>query len=313
MNQSQKQFLINWFRGWLPQEPLMRCQATPSTTRPISTTRANIQNTAITLTLIFGLLASFFVLPSSWIKEVLITIVIICGLVYVLGRRQPKIKRSVIKALVPVMIFALCFTGVEFCLFQYAGYPPTYTSDPKASLTRESMLNASVVDIVQKLEQSPAFSLLKLEYGDGIRFYQMFIDSWKGGSIRVDFISEDTKHVYQFSSNNGDQYHLWVSQSGDSFPSSHYRLTGVSMQSLQQIDTIGLDGFYDQAIAIAQNKTANLPTIDALHMNLAYNGEKGLAVQVIGYHVATSENGSMTVDEVLVSSFRPNAELQYTH
>lgn len=265
------------------------------------------------LTLLFGLLATFFVLNPSWIKNLLMIAAVICGLVYLAGRRRPRIKHIAKNALVPVMIFALCFTGVEFCLFQYAGYPATYITDPKASLTRESMLNASVVEIVQKIEQSPAFSLLEFEYGDGIRFYQLFMDSWEGGSIRVDFISEDTKHVYQFSSSDGDQYRLGVSQSGDFFPSSHYRLTDVSMQSLEQIDTIGLGWYYDQAVVIAQNKTSNLPTIDSLHMNLAYNGEKGLSVQVIGYHVTTSESGGMTVDEVLVSSFRPNTELQYTH
>lgn len=308
MNQEQKQFIINWFRGWLPQEPRLPHQAASPTTKPINTTHANILNTAVSLTLVFGLLASFFLLTPSWIKYILITIAIISGLVYVVGRRRPRVKRVVIKALVAVMIFALCFASVEAYLFSNAGYPPTYSTDPKASLTRESMLNASVVDMVQKIEQSPAFNLLKLEHGDRIRFYQMSLDTWRGGSIRVDFVTEDGTYLFQFTSSNGYQYRLSVFPHRGSL--INYKPADATAQTLRQIDSLGLNWYYNQAIAVAENRTANLPTIDSLTVNLAV-GDEGLSIQVIGYHVTVSESGGISGHGVLISSFKPNGELQH--
>jgi hypothetical protein len=310
MNQNQKQFIINWFRGWLPQEPRLRHQAAPSTTKPANRARANILNTAVSLFLVFGLFTSFFLLASSLLKDALITIVIICGLVYVFGRRRPGIKRAVIKALVPVMIFALCFTGVEVCLFQYAGYPPTaYATDPKTSLTRESMLNASVVEIVQGIEQTPAFNLLKLQYGDKIWFNQMSLDSWQGGEITVTFISEDGPYRFQFVSSDGNQYRAHTYSSGLGV-FSEYESISLTARSLEQIDSLGLRQFYNTALAVAENKTESLPTVDSVTIVLT-PGDNGLSVQVIGRHVTVSESGVMAVDDVLYSSFRPNAELQY--
>jgi ABC-type multidrug transport system fused ATPase/permease subunit len=311
MNQDQKQFLINWFRGWLPQEPRLRQQVASPTTKPINTTRANILNSAVSLTLVFGLLASFFLLTSSWIQEVLITIAIISGLVYVLGRRRPRIKRAVIKALIPVMIFALCFTGVEVCLFWNASYPPTYSAaDPKISLTLGSMLNSSVVEIVQKIEQTQAFNLLKLEYGDRIRFSQMSMDSWQGGEIQVTFVSENGRYQFQFDSSDGSQYRVHVYSHNTPFFNAYGPSNTTIVQSLEQIDSLGLSQFYNKAVANAENKTASLPAVNSVTIALT-PGDNGLTVQVIGYHVEFSESGGMTVDNVFHSSFRPNAELQY--
>lgn len=308
MNQDQKQFVINWFRGWLPQEPYLPHQATAPTTKPINAAKANILYTAVSLIVVFGLLASFFLLATSWIKSVIITIAIICGLVYIVGRRRPRIKQAVIKALVPVMIFALCLTSVQGYLFWNAGYPPTYSSvDGKASLTRESMLNSSVVGIVQDIEHSPTFSLLKLMYGDDIRFYQMYLESsLPGGSIRVDFLSGDSKYFFEFSSSDGNQYHLYVSPHNRLLFADDYNST----QALQQIDSLGLSWFYNQAITLAENKTANLPTINVVDVNVV-QGDNGYFVQVIGYHETVSKSGGINGEGVLVSSFRSNGELRY--
>jgi hypothetical protein len=256
------------------------------------------------------LLASFFLLASSWIKGVFTTIALICGLVYIIGRHRPRIKRSVIKALVPVMIFALCFTGVEVCLFWNADYPPTYApTDPKASLTMESMLNCSVAEIVKEIEHTPAFSLLKIEHGDGIKFSQMSLDSYQGGLIQVTFVSKDDHYQLKFETSDGSQYRVYVSST--SVPVfNRYGSSNTAIDSLEQIDALGLSQFYNEAVANAMNKTVSLPTVNSVAIALT-PGENGLAVHVSGYHVEFSNSGGIIVDSVLDSSFRPNAELQY--
>ena len=306
---NRKLVVVNWLRGWLPQEPYLPHQTAPSTTKPANATKANILYTAVSLIAVFGLFASFFLLASSWIKDVLITTAIIGGLVYVVGRRRPRIKRGVIKALVPVMIFALCLTSVQVYLFWNAGYPPTYsTADHKITLTRDSMLNSSVVEIVQEIEKSPTFSLLKLLYGDNIRFDQLFMDSYKTGSIRVDFVSEDGKYYYQFSSSDGNQYHLSVSpHKGLLFVDDSANQT---TQAIEQIDALGFNWYYNQAILIAENRTSNRPTLDTVNVNVV-RGDDGLSVQVIGYQVTVSESGGINGQGVLISSFKPNGELNW--
>jgi amino acid transporter len=278
------------------------------TAKPIRQTRLNILNAAALLILISGLLVSFFILSSSWIKYTLMATAVICGLVYLATRRRPRIRRVVRNTLVPVMIFALCFASVEVYLFWNAGYPPTYSADPKATLTTQSMLNASVVELVQKIEQSPAFSLLKLEHSDKIKFYQMSLDAWRSGSIRVDFVTEDGTYLFQFSSSNGNQYRLSILPHRG--PLINYKSADAAAQTLIQIDSLGLNWYYNQAIAIAENRTADLPTIDSLTVNLAV-GDEGLSVQVIGYQVTVNESGGVNGHGVLISSFEPNGDLRY--
>jgi hypothetical protein len=64
-----------------------------------------------------------------------------------------------------VLIFGIAFGSFESYVFWNAGYPPTYSpSKPKVTVSMQTMVNASLTEIVHGIEQSSAFSLLKLEH-----------------------------------------------------------------------------------------------------------------------------------------------------
>jgi hypothetical protein len=51
-------------------------------------------------------------------------------------------------------------------LFQNAVYPSTYSpSELNVTLTMQTVLNASLSEIIEGIEQSATFSLLKIEHG----------------------------------------------------------------------------------------------------------------------------------------------------
>jgi hypothetical protein len=206
------------------------------------------------------------------------------------------------------MVCIIVFTAVETYMFWNAGYPPTYSrADPKTTLTMQSMLNASVLEIVQDIEQNPTFSLLKLEHNGEFKFHSMtFTPTDVGGYLEVNFFCEEDSTYAHFFSGNGNQYRLTVWHSDLTYP--YNQSSNVAQEFLRQIDQVGLGGFYDQTIELANNKTANLSLIDTLNLNIVYRSGEWV-VQVIGHH----NDGSIFGEDVIVSSFQPNGELIGIH
>ncbi|HSV49209.1 MAG TPA: hypothetical protein VLH35_02750 [Candidatus Acidoferrales bacterium] len=306
-------FLRNRIRGWFPQEPLIRSQAPATPIKPINAW-INSLNAVSSLIIAIGALCAFAVLHPSWIKNYVLLIAIIAGLAYLVAHRRPRARRIIKNMLVPVMIFTLCFTAVEVFMFWNAGYPATFSpSEPNVTLSMQGLLNASVVDIVKGIEESATFNLLKFEHGNDIMFESMILtpagNGNKGGYISVDFNSKKSEQYIHFYSGNGHQYSLQVSP--DERQIIHYTSIQEIEHSLRQIDSLGLSWFYNQAIKIAENRTANVPTVDSLTVNLVFQdtstGYEGLIVQIIGYHQTTDTNW----ENVLISAFQPDGELIY--
>jgi len=294
---KSKQDLGSRIRGWFPQDPLIRRHALP-TTKPTKRPLAFSLNEAATVIIVLGATIPFVLLSNSWIKNWLVTLTFLLGLAYMIMRRHNYTgRRSLKKALVALMAFALCFTIVEVSLFYNAGYPAIYSSaTPENILTKESMLNVSTTEILEEIQQSPAFSLLKLEHSGQIKFESLTLSTWQN-AVRANFCSEDGKQSFQFSSQDGSQYHLSV------LSNSGYN-KGIQLeeaeQASKQIDTIGLVTFYNK---IRANST--IPSLETLTINLVVRSTStydGLIVQIAGYH----QQGEIAT---VISSFQPNGEL----
>jgi hypothetical protein len=127
-----------------------------------------------------------------------------------------------------------------------------------------------------------------------------------GGYLEVNFFCEEDSTYAHFFSGNGNQYRLTVWHSDLTYP--YNQSSNVAQEFLRQIDQVGLGGFYDQTIELANNKTANLSLIDTLNLNIVYRSGEWV-VQVIGHH----NDGSIFGEDVIVSSFQPNGELIGIH
>jgi hypothetical protein len=292
-------------RGWFPQEPHLHTQQTTPKTK--TQTITNTLGSYSPAVIVIGIVCWFAVLSDSWIQIAGFIGTAVVFAAYVLSRRNLSLRRVIRNTWTIAMVCIIVFTAVETYMFWNAGYPPTYSqADPKTTLTMQSMLNASLLQIIQNIEQSPTFSLLKMEHGE-FEFYSLqFTPTDVGGYLEVNFFCEGDSTYAHFFSGNGNQYRLTAGHSDLIFP--YIQPSNFTQQSLRQIDQVGLRGFYDQAIELANNKTANLSLIDTLDINIGYRSSEWV-VQVIGHH----NDGSIFGEDVIVSSFQPNGKLIGIH
>lgn len=276
-------------------------------------TKTVIQNIFIGLIVAAALFSSLIVLSYSVFKIVIVAAVLITAVMWFVLFGKPK---RILKYIVlTVMIFAISFASVETYLFQNSGYPPTNSpTQPNDTLSMQTMLNASLAEIVRGIEQSAAFSLLKLEHGN--LFFESVglnpIGITRG--IDVKYFIEDIHSYVRFTSWGGRQYHVSISRLiGQPF-SEKYSSTQTVEEALMQIDALSLQGFYDKALQIAQNRTSDLPTIDSLSISISYEGYRGyqgITLQMRGTHETVLPDGSINGRGVLIADFQPDGTLIY--
>ncbi len=270
-----------------------------------------IQNILIGLIVAIALFSSLIILSYSTIKIILISTILITALIWFVS--HGRIKRALKFLVLSIMIFAISFAGTEAYLFQNAGYPPV-PSQSDVTVSMQTMLNVSLTEIVRGIEQSPTFSLLRLEHGTLI-FESIGINPIGiAGGISVSYFIEDTHSIARFSCWDGGQYRVSISHLiGQPF-SEEYGSTQTSGETLIQIDALGLQWFYDQAIGLAQNRTADLPTVDSLSISLnyeKYGDYQGITVQLIGSHQTVLPDGNIHGNGVLIASYQPDGTLLY--
>lgn len=276
-------------------------------------TKTLIQNIFIGLIVAAALFSSLIVLSYSMFKIVIVAAVLITAAMWLVLFGKPK---RILKYIVlTVMIFAISFASVEAYLFQNSGLPPTYLpTQPNETLSTQTMLNASLTEIIGDIEQSATFSLLKLEHRNMI-FESVGLNPFGiTGGIDVKYFIEDTHSYVQFTSWGGRQYHVSISHLvGQPFSEKYSSMQTVE-QTLMQIDALSLQGFYDKALQIAQNRTSNLPTIDSLSISISYESYRdyqGLTLQLLGNHETVLPGGNINGESVLIADFQPDGTLLY--
>jgi hypothetical protein len=314
-----KRRLSRFNQGWLPKEPILPTRVAPSQTKP-GKTRAFLQNFVVVFLLVVGLSYSFLGLSDSWIKTSLIAVTLVTGALWLVSHGKVRRVGTALKfTLALVMIFSISFTAVEGYLLWNAGYPATYTpTQPTVTLSLQKMLNASVEQIVQRMEDSQTFALLKLEHGSDIIFESMNLSPsngyLNGGYISVDFASSSGNKYFHCYSADGHQFIIQVTTYNGQLISQQPSQQTVDV-ALKQIDALGLNWFYNQALEIAQNRTLNLPSVDSVVVTLAleegFGGYQGLSLQLTGFHQTVQPNGNINGDGVLISEFQPNGTLIY--
>jgi len=275
-------------------------------------TKTVIQNIFIGLIVAAALFSSFIVLSYSVFKIVIVAAVLITAVMWLVLFGKPK---RILKYIVlTVMIFAITFASVEVYLFQNSGYPPTYSPmKPNDTLSMQTMLNASLTEIIRGIEQSTSFRLLKLEHGN-IIFESIGLNPIGIGGIDVNYFIEDTHSYVRFTSSGDRQYHISISHLiGQPFSEKYSSMQTVE-QTLTQIDALSLQGFYNKALQIAQNRTSDLPTIDSLSISISYEGYRdyqGITLQMLGHHETVLPDGSINGKGVLIADFQPDGTLLY--
>jgi len=255
-----------------------------------------------------GLFSVVVLLGNSWIKIVVISLIIVSSVVWSLS--HGVLRRGFKRLILAVMIFAICFTTFEGYLLWNAGYPPTFMpSQQGVTISYTNILNASLTQIVQSVENTPTFSLITLEHPGKVTFESMKLDTtFGGGHIEVVLYQKSSNLGFKFVCSDGHSYHTSVS-SWSGYPLSlAFPQEQTPEETLKQIDTLGLRWFYDSAIEVYQNKTGVYPDINALHVSIQwenYGTYQGMTLLLIGYESNYSGHG------VFFADFQPDGTLLY--
>jgi len=267
--------------------------------------RAIIQSIIFAALTATGLFCAAILMSYSWVKILAVIAILAPGTVWLVAH---GVIRKIFKYIVIAMlIFAITFASFESYVFWNAGNPST-NGAPSSGITigYPNVLNTSLTKLVQGIESSTTFALLTAEHGKTEPETIWVNTGTPGGSITVDFYGQGSNVYYDFSASAGDQYHVSVSSySGQPFPQSY--ILSSSSQAFKQIDTRGLQWFYNQALELAQNKTGTTPQVDALSMTITF--EDQIYVSYIGITITIV--GTFNGQSTLIADFEPSGTLIY--
>ena len=293
MNARKKEPLI---RGWLPKDPIRLSQGNAGKPKPIYLPQI-FKKVIVVLVVAAGLLCSLVFLADSWIKILFIAAGLMGCLVFYMS--HGKAKSAVKYTVVALMIFSLCFTAFEGYLFSHAGVPPTYTQSAPINEISSEIGNASLTNLLQTLEKSDAFSLLKSEFPGNWEFQSMLISISHSGYFDVRYYSETSKEFAEFRSHDGQQFSVRTSHQNGGLTPLQKTTNTLLENSLRQIDAVGLGWFYSHALKIAHNRTDHLPDITGVQFSLYFIGGnatyQGLTLQIIGGYPANAHEGTAAV------------------
>jgi hypothetical protein len=240
-----------------------------------------------------GLVSAVIVLSNSWIKVVVIVLIIASSIFWLVSHGM--LRRVAKYTLFAVMIFAISFSAVEGYLFWNVGYPPTFeNSQPNTTLSYPDILNTSLTEVVQSAKNTLTFRLFMFEHLGETNIEAITVDTTlsRGGRIEVRFYNAASKMDISFRATAGATYHATVtSLMGIPF-SQRYPQQQTPEDTLQQIDNLGLQWYYDRAVEIYQNKTGTTPEINALNISIHWGSHgtyQGMILQMVSGYTNNSK------------------------
>ena len=245
-----KKSLENRIKGWFPREPKLPRQInpvqTPSKQRPLLKRKIPIWQWAFIFIAAYSCTASLTVHLST-VQLILMTVVFVAAISWLLIRRT--LYRTVSKILKYtlfgslVLVVAFVSTG-SFILFT-SGYTPSCA--PQISYF--NILDTSLTECLQSVEQSASFAFLQAEHVGTIAFDYLEIHVYSDGKgwLSWFFCAEDTTvRIMMGRDLPGTAYHTTTTPPWG-WPSA--QRNGYSLQSIKQsfaqIDALGLNWFFN--------------------------------------------------------------------
>jgi len=279
---------------------------------------AIVKNVLVVVLITVGLFSMFFITRDnniSWIKLLTIGLLGVGGVIWLVStcllRRTVKFWRAVKYMMVIVSIFALSFSAFEGYMFQNAGHPPIFgDSQSDNTLGHSGILNASLIEIVQDNKNTPTFGLLRLKHSGKV---SITYTSLRDNSVEVRFSIGSA--CYSFKSSNGEPYHVKYvpTLKLPTVKNQIYPLLQTPDDALQQIDSLGLQWFYDRTIEAYQKQAGTTPEINEWEIAFRYGGRswssgdyQGFSLEMSGSYKNEHEGRT-----VFSANFQPDGTLNY--
>jgi hypothetical protein len=260
-----------------------------------------------------AIIASFLIallyLNNSWIKIVILGLIVVSSVVWFVSR---GLLRRVFKyVVVGVLIFALSFSAFEGYMFRHStSYPPTFDSQPGVTLSYPNILNVSLTEIVHDVKNTHDFKIFTSKYPNEFLISHITLSTiTAGGSIYITFYQEPTHVFLSFNAGGGGPYHVNGGSSGDMMFWSKFTQSQEQDAVLKQMDTLGLQWYYDRAVEAYQNKTGIDSEVDELTITIfaTHPSYPETQIQITGLHKEDGQNSRFAFN----AFFQPNGTLDY--
>ncbi|MDR0470638.1 MAG: hypothetical protein LBH79_02785 [Nitrososphaerota archaeon] len=286
------------------------------------------KNLLIAVMTAVGLFSAIIFLSNSWIKIVTISLIAIMIIGWLVS--HGLLRQTLKYTLLAVTIFSLSFATFEGYARGHIEYPPTFgTSQPGVTISYPHILDVSLIEAVQSVKNTLAFKLLMLEHpGETIiGIIALVTIDYQGGRIEFilsqqasnSFFNAMGRNPISFSAQNGEAYKIYdvptVSLTDNALTASQIPpQQQTSNKSLQQIDDLGLQWYYNCAIEAYQNKTGIIPEITGLRISFCNYGSfqsgdmtyEGPSLEILG---SDDYNNSPFGRSVFLANFQPNGTL----
>ena len=240
------------------------------------------------------LISSQYSTFSIILVSVTVLLLVVAIVLVVMKNRRAKVFSRLV---VVFFVVVLAFGGVGFYMQGYAGPISPTASYPE-------ILDASLSSYLQTLESSPSFQFYQLEHFGTLIFESLSIHSTYSnapqGGVNWAFYAGDINTRLTVGRSSGNPYYFSVS--------SHYRDYALPngypsceqiINDFNQIDSLGLNWFYNQAVLEYENATGQKPNNTELNLDLAFDS-------VDSYQGITL---TLTARDVFVAEFQPNGTL----
>ena len=304
-------------RGWLPKEPTLPSKSTQPQVRQENKPLSKRRLSGSWLIAYFVLSFVYFYLFNSQFSTIvfiLIGVTIALGLTWLLLRT--KYNNNIVKtfkyALIALAIFVLAFESAGIYLFNF--------SDPLVpQVSFPSVLDSSLTLQLQNLEQSTSFRFLQAEHFGTLTFQDLTIVTTYSnapGGLQWTYYAGDVKGKTFIGQSGGKPYTYGLVNVFRTYSlPQNYPSNQEITESFNQIDSLGLHWFYDQAIGEYQNATGAKPTITDLRLVVAFNNVgnyQGITLLMTGLKAGHDNFGNKIYPNIFTVEFQPNGNVLTT-
>ncbi len=312
-----KKSLESRIRGWLPKEPTLPSKSTQPQVRQESKPFSKLKLSTPWWIAFFVLLFVYFYLFNSQFSTIvfiLIGVTIAVGLTWLLlrTRNNNNIVKTFKYALIALAIFVLAFESAGIYLFHFSGPLVPQVSFP-------SVLDSSLTLQLQNLEQSTSFRFLQAEHFGTLTFQDLtIVTTYNNGQGGFDwtFYAGDVNRKTSIGQRGGKPYsYLLVNVFRSYSLPQDYPSNQEITESFNQIDSLGLHWFYDQAIGEYQNATGAKPVITDLRLVVAFNNVgnyQGITLLMTGLKAGHDNFGNKIYPTIFAVEFQPNGNVLST-
>ncbi len=232
----------------------------------------------------------------------------ITGLLLFYKYHHYKMTRIFKYVLVGTAIFVMVFSSLGIYLSNFSG--PIV---PKVSFP--SFLNASLTPYIQDLEQSTAFRFLQAEHFGTLSFEYFNVHtiySNAPGGVEWGFYAGDVDGLFIIGQSGGLPYSYDLVDVYGASPLKGYPSNQEFIKSFNEIDSLGLNWFYNQCVSEYQNATGSKPIITDLTISVIFDifgNYHGPTLIMGGLKAGLDNFGNKIYPAVFEVNFQPNGNI----